>query len=321
MDGRFESAKKTDTKKKGGDSNNQKKLELESMSPATKLLEKRRLMYEEQEKYEANKDEFKRKEEIFKNKESELISLDLSLQNHMIGFSNILQENERKKAKATNKINTEMALINEKDDELMRKRQELETLKRQTANISIKVNSMKAYEKYLEDVKDKNQDEYSELSDIRSRYVTLKESNMKLNEKQEEIQKEFEDLKTRKNQYFNTTKIEIMSLNNQITNKQSEYEKMEDLKNKIKGFEEEETVKQLKKTCEIGLILMAIDNIYNKWADSKSHLRYRVIGETANNKKFENFSQSTDLAINKLSVISEYYEDFEKVIKELEKEK
>ena len=169
-------------------------------------------------------------------------------------------------------------------------------------------------------LKRNNQDEYSELSDIRSRYVTLKESNQKLNEKQEEIQKEFEDLKTRKNQYFNTTKIEIMSLNNQITNKQSEYEKMEDLKNKIKGYEEEETGKQLKKTSEIGLILMAIDNLYNKCVDSKSHLRYRVQNDS-NNKKFENFTQRTTHAVNQLNVISEYYEDFDVVIKDLEEKK
>lgn len=66
---------------------------------------------------------------------------------------------------------------------------------------------------------------------------------------------------------------------------------------------------------------MAIDNIYEKWSESKSHLRYKIPEDPTNSKKFENFSQSTSLAISKLKTISEYYEDFEKVIKELEKEK
>lgn len=90
-------------------------VELESMSPATKLLEKRRLMYEEQEKYELNKDNFKKEEENFKNQEAELIKKDFSLQNHMIGFSNILQENERKKKKAKEKELKESNLIAEKE--------------------------------------------------------------------------------------------------------------------------------------------------------------------------------------------------------------
>jgi hypothetical protein len=35
-------------------------LQLDSVSPATRLLEKRRLMYEEQDAFEAQKDEFKK---------------------------------------------------------------------------------------------------------------------------------------------------------------------------------------------------------------------------------------------------------------------
>lgn len=298
------------TKKKNNDSKDV--MELDSMSPATKLLEKRRLMYEEQEKYEANKDEFKRKEEMFKNKETELIKSDLALQNQLISYSNMLQENQNKKNKANNKLNEENRLIKEKDEEIRRKEEELDTLKRQTHNIAIKVESMKAYESYLKDVRDKNPDEYSELSDIRSRYNTLKESNLKLNIKQDQIQKEYEELKTRKNQYFNKTNIEIMSLNNQITNKQSEYEKMEDMKNKIKGREEEETVKQLKKTCEIGLILMAIDNLY-----SKSHSKYRVPSDASGTRKFDNFNDRTTVALDQLDTIAQCYEDFDEIIKDL----
>ena len=39
---------------------------------------------------------------------------------------------------------------------------------------------MRKYESYLESVKDYNPDEYQELSDILSRYWTLKNSNTKL---------------------------------------------------------------------------------------------------------------------------------------------
>jgi hypothetical protein len=302
----------------GKKNNDKKDIELESMSPATKLLEKRRLMYEEQEKYEQNKDNFKKEEENFKNQEAELIKKDLSLQNHMIGFSNILQENERKKKKAREKADNESGLIAEKETELQRKHQELKTLKRQTDNISVKVSCMKEYESFLENVKESNQDEYTELSDIRSRHMTLDESNKKLKDKQKQISAEFERVKTEKNQYFNQTTIEIMSLHNHITNKQSKYEKWKIQEKKIKGNLEEETAKQLKKTSEIGLILMAIDNLYTKCVESGSHLKYRLPNEVnQTTKKTESFAVRTRHSIKQINLISDYYEDFENVLSNL----
>ena len=101
-----------------------------SMSPATKLLEKRRLMYEEQEKYELSKDKFKKREEDLKTQESDLIKKDLDLQNQLIGFSNILQENQSKKDKAMKKIRIEEGIIKVKKEELKRKKEELESLRR-----------------------------------------------------------------------------------------------------------------------------------------------------------------------------------------------
>lgn len=295
-----------------------KDVELDSMSPATRLLEKRRLMYEEQERYEQIKENYKKEEENFKNQEAELIKKDLSLQNHMIGFSNILQENDRKKKKANEKRENEISLIADKETELQRKRQELETLKRQTNNISVKVSNIKEYEAFLEKVKESNQDEYNELSDIRSRYITLDESNRKLKDKQSQISSEFERVKIEKNKYFNQTTIEIMSLHNHITNKQSKYEKWKIHEKKLIGKQEEEKAKQLKKTSEIGLILMAIDNLYTKCVESGSHLKYRLGNDINQNaKKTENFAIKTEHAIKQLNMIGDYYEDFEKVQNEI----
>lgn len=295
---------------------NKKKHELESMSPATKLLEKRRQMYDKQKDYEDDKEKFKKAEENFKTQEAELIKKDIDLQNQLIGFSKILQDNQAKKEKATKKIKTEQALIKAKDEELKRKKEELERLKRQTDNISVKVQSMKAYEQFLEQVKEKNPDEYNELSDIRSRYETLNNSYKKLDRRLKEIHGEYEALKTSKNQFFTSTDIEIMSLNNMITTKQGEKERMDDEQNKMKGRQEEETAKQLKKTSEIGLILMAIDNLYNKCLNSKSHLKWRIPGDSSN-AKTKSFKERTDIAVSQLEVVSEYYEDFDEVINEL----
>lgn len=110
-----------------------------------------------------------------------------------------------------------------------------------------------------------------------------------------------------------------MSLNNQITNKQSEYEKWKMYEKKIKGNLEDETAKQLNKTSEIGLILMAIKNLYDKCIDSGSHLKWRLPIENVAtvNKKAETFAVKTQRAIDELNMISDYYEDFKKILGEL----
>jgi len=78
-------------------------------------------MYEEQEKYESSKDKFKKREEDLKTQEADLIKKDLDLQNQLIGFSNILQENQNKKDKALKKVRGEESLIKAKREELERK--------------------------------------------------------------------------------------------------------------------------------------------------------------------------------------------------------
>lgn len=288
-----------------------------SMSPATKLLEKRRLMYEEQEKYEASKDKFKKREEELKTQEADLIKKDLDLQGQLIGFSKILQDNQSKKKDKLQKMKTEENLIKAKQEELARRKEELESLRRQTHNISIKVKSMKTYERYLEQVKERNPDEYSELSDIKSRYETLKNSNSK---RQKEIQSDYEALKTSKNNFVNSTNIEIMSLNNQITTKQGDKELMDEELNKKKGIQEEETAKELKKTSEIGLILMAIDNLYNKCSLAKNQSKFRRPKESGiTTGKNLTFKQKTEAAMKRLDQIADDYEDFNEILRELEK--
>lgn len=66
-------------------------LVLEHVSPATRLLEKRRQMFEVQEALEQQKASFNRKEEVFKRQESSLKKKDLDLQESLIKFSKFLQ--------------------------------------------------------------------------------------------------------------------------------------------------------------------------------------------------------------------------------------
>ncbi len=67
---------------------------LQHTSPATKLLEKRRQMFEVQEALNSQKEEFSRREDAFRRQEEGLRRKDLELQESLIKFNKFLQENE-----------------------------------------------------------------------------------------------------------------------------------------------------------------------------------------------------------------------------------
>ena len=62
-----------------------------SESPATKLLEKRRMMYESQEQYKQQKKVFQQQEVKFKVQEAELDKTDTQLQAQLIKFAGFLE--------------------------------------------------------------------------------------------------------------------------------------------------------------------------------------------------------------------------------------
>lgn len=66
-------------------------LTLDHVSPATRLLEKRRQMFEVQEALDAQKEEFARREEAFRRREEGLRKKDLDLQESLIRFNKFLQ--------------------------------------------------------------------------------------------------------------------------------------------------------------------------------------------------------------------------------------
>ena len=89
-------------------------IQIESISPATKLLEMRKSMYEQQEVFEKKKEAFKTSEDTFKRRENELKEKDLKIQESLIKFSKYLEENELKGKKAEEKAAVEEELIRKK---------------------------------------------------------------------------------------------------------------------------------------------------------------------------------------------------------------
>lgn len=112
-------------------------LVLDHVSPATRLLEKRRQMFEVQEALEAQKQDFNKKEQVFKKREEALKLKDLELQESLIRFSKFLQENDSKRARAEKKAADEIKARLQKEKELEQLVEVLEGLKAEKGRIHV----------------------------------------------------------------------------------------------------------------------------------------------------------------------------------------
>ena len=164
-------------------------------------------------------------------------------------------------------------------------------------------------------------DEYSEISDIKNRYETLFNSNDKLRQEQQNIELEYEREKAETNEYQKRINAEIMALTNDTQSQQEEFNKIEDKKSQIKSEEEDNQKKKLDKTSELGMILMAINNLYNKCneREGKTTLKYPVQG-VAEPEDFNRWKTRADYAEQQMKMIIQLVKDFQVIIKNWEEE-
>lgn len=155
--------------------------EVETVSPATRLLNKRRQMYENQEQYKLKKKEFQQAEIQFRVKEKELRDKDQEIQESLITFANYLDANQ-KAMKKSDENRAKLQTENEaKDQEIQRKDNQLRILKEKAKRIEKQKQAVEKYHAFLENVRAKNSDEYGENTDsILSRYTTLTNAHVKL---------------------------------------------------------------------------------------------------------------------------------------------
>ena len=87
-------------------------------SPATRLLEKRRQLYEVTEAFELQKRRSSADEEKFDRREREIKERDVQLQHQLVRFNKFLQDNEAKRKRAENRANEEVKEIRSKEEQI-----------------------------------------------------------------------------------------------------------------------------------------------------------------------------------------------------------
>jgi chromosome segregation ATPase len=130
-------------------------LTLDHVSPATRLLEKRRQMFEVQEALDAQKDEFSRREDAFKRREDALRRKDLELQESLIKFNKFLQENESKRNRAIKRAADERKQREQKEAEIAKLRSQYSDKFEEEAKLKEDLEKHRRYQDYLYRVSDK----------------------------------------------------------------------------------------------------------------------------------------------------------------------
>lgn len=239
-------------------------LTLDHVSPATRLLEKRRQMFEVQEALDAQKEEFARREEAFRRREEGLRKKDLDLQESLIRFNKFLQENESKRTRAEKRANDERKFREEKDVAVQRLLRQQEKEKAETKKKKEELAKNRKYQLYLEQVQETHADDYPEISNILDRYKTLKDADESLDSRQRETERKMEVQRVRASQ-FNKAKVnEILNSNNKIAELKKELEQTE----AAVAFHQQEIDKARlslrEQTRELGEVLFAVENLKNR---------------------------------------------------------
>jgi hypothetical protein len=143
-------------------------LTLDHVSPATRLLEKRRQMFEVQEALDAQKEEFQRREATFKRREEMLKKKDLELQESLIKFNKFLQDNDSKRNRAEKKERDEIKLRQQKEGEITRLASQLGEQQERRSEMMAELSKMVKYSHYLDNVL-QHEVEFGEVTDIIAR--------------------------------------------------------------------------------------------------------------------------------------------------------
>jgi len=283
-------------------------LTLDHVSPATRLLEKRRQMFEVQEALDAQKEEFQRREATFKRREEMLKKKDLALQESLIRFNKFLQENDSKRNRAEKKRADEAKQKTGKEAEIERLVKEVEKQKQKRGEMETEVRKMSRYQAYLDFVLEMEED-WPEIADLLSRYATLDAANKDLIERQDTASQENEDERHFLQQFIREKTDVILACNNKIADLQQSSEKTQAMARDLVSESDRQMTSVADSTLELGQVVMACENIYSRCLSHSKVARKAVKG------KGEGNTDDTAIIIEKLAYMQDYLTDLQSISK------
>lgn len=197
------------------------------ISEAARILEKKRILYDIEEAFQLQVEDYNVEIKKFLKKEENIKLNDLVVQKKLIKTSKQLIENKIKKKRAERRLKDEGVITQSIQNKIEKVIEEIKILEEHRKIFEESNSKLKKYEEFLENIVKDSQKQYSDVEDFLKRFEILQKNNQILKLMQEEKEKENEIInqkiiKEEKNQLN-----EIMILNNEIASLQYKLEKME----------------------------------------------------------------------------------------------
>lgn len=231
------------------------------LTPATRLLEKRREMSEVEQALAAQKEEFQMKMESLQQRREELDRKEYQLKESLLKFDKFLKENDSKRARALKKAAEERDMRRAKDREIARLKEETATLMKERDHIQYKLERNVIYQQYLEKVLE-SAEEFQEIREVIARYDTLTATHQDLLERETKNQEKYEKEKGRLVKFTEEKNNEILNYNNQLAHLQTQLERAQSVAVKWESQWTHIQNTAAKKTLLLGRIKMATHNLF-----------------------------------------------------------
>ena len=245
---------------------------LDHVSPATRLLEKRRQMFEVQDELDRQKEEFARREEAFAAREAELRKKDVELQANLLKFNKFLQENEAKRTRAVKRAAEELSQRRKREEEVAKLEELLATRISEEAAMRHQLALNEKYRRFLTAVVEHGDSasEYSDISDVLNRYKTLKTANRDLSDNLRGVQdagdRSRADLAVFKKEQGNA----VLGMNNSIARLQRGLDAATLKAKQLEADKDAKLTAGSARTRELGQVLRSIENLMGRVVTSRA---------------------------------------------------
>lgn len=296
-------------------------LMMDHITPATRLLEKRRQMFEVQEALNSQNEEFSRREDAFRRREEALRRKDLELQESLIKFNKFLQENESKRNRALKRAAEERKQREQKEQEIKRLESQLREKMHEEQMLKDEVERNMKYQEYLENVVLYLTKDFPEIADVLNRYKTLKDVNLYLTQKQV-ADEELNEVTRRE---FLTFRKEnenvILNYGNEVAELQVRLEQCQTRTMRLQNEIDSSNFEALDKSLALGQVLTSVSNILQRCEHSFRQRHNKPImdkGLDTNNS--QSLVEQCLRSISKLEEVAMFMVDYRDIIAEYQTE-
>eukprot|EP00924_Labyrinthula_sp_SR-Ha-C_P006159 snap_masked-scaffold_54-processed-gene-1.53-mRNA-1 protein AED:1.00 eAED:1.00 QI:0/-1/0/0/-1/1/1/0/347 len=308
-------------------------LNLDHVSPATRLLEKRRQVALAHEALTLEKEQFLKRKVQFQRREDQIDEKKAKFKRSLNKFNKFLKENEVKKNRASTKVTEEKKIQKAKIGELEKTKEEMSELREKFDHVHGEVEKLESYRLYLEQMKDQRPDEFPEAVDLMHRHNALQAAHQQLRSQEVKMVEETEKIRSDLTNFSSENKNKLLAARNELTNLRTQLENLRLSTKQLETRYESQLKGHSKAELELGTIFSATENILERCCvtskfgrvikhrqtkgaieDAEEELsQEETIGLSDNLLIEDDLKKKTIQAMEELEVIGNYLVDFNKM--------